>query len=158
MFFDTCALVLRYDKRRSSTHVRRIISDRRNSTYIADVTVLEFACSIATECRKKNLNAKRFDQINKKFFGDIADNKLIVRDTARKDVLRAYDLIRWVGVHRRRNLRSADALIATCCLELAHEMKEQVRFYTSDKKLFDVLGETSAFGSALDIMYIDPSY
>lgn len=135
VFFDTCSLVLRYDRRKRSTHVRRVISDQRNKVYIADLTVLEFASSIAMECRKHNWDSKRFDQINNKFFQDVANRRLIVRDIARRDLLRAYDLIRLVGVHKRRNLKSSDALIATCCLELAYELKSKIQFCTSDKKL-----------------------
>ncbi len=158
VFFDTCSLVLRYDTRASSRRVRRLISDSRNTVYIADTTVLELASSLATECRRKGADAKVFDRMTQKFFADLADETLSVRSTTKREVLRAYDLIRWVGVHKRRNLKSSDALIATCCYDLAMELKEKIAFYTSDRRLHDVLHDTDLFESALNIRYIDPGY
>lgn len=150
--------MLRYDARASSRRVRSLISDSRNTAYIADTTVLELASSLATECRRKSADAKVFDRMTQEFFADLADEALIVRSTTKREVLRAYDLIRWVGVHKRRNLRSSDALIATCCYDLAMELGQKVVFYTSDKRLHDVLRDTDSFAAVLIIRYIDPSY
>ena len=148
--------MLRYDSRASSRQVQRLVTNSQNVSYIADVTVLEFASSAATICRKRRWTVDKFDAMSRLFFKDLADEKLLVRETTKRDVLRATHLMRWVGAHNGRNLRSADALIATCCLYLSYEINRRVTFYTSDNKLYKVLCDTNAFNSALDLKFLDP--
>jgi len=148
-FFDTAALQHRYVEGPYSRTVRKIVSDRRWDTFIAEITVLEMASALARRCRKQNWPESRYDVLDMRFLRDIADHRLRVRRITRRDILRARHLIRFAGMLRRRNISSADALIATCCLALALERKERVAFYTSDKSLYSILQEIDAFRSAL---------
>jgi hypothetical protein len=65
-------------------------------------------------------------------------------------------LLRFAGIVKRRNLGSADALIASCCLDLAHELRKRVLFYTADWTLYSTLREVDAFRSAMTLQYILP--
>lgn len=150
-FFDTSALQHRYIDGPFSRQIRRIISTASNECFIADITILEIASGLGKRCRQGNLRYQRYDQADDHFWRDVADGKLIVRETTRRDVMRARNLLRFAGVLRRRNLGSADALISVSCLELALDRKEQIIFYTSDWTQYDVLRQINAFNAALTL-------
>ena len=111
---------------------------------------------MASECRSKNLDVGQYDAMDKEFFQDIARGRLAVRTVSRRDVMRARQLIRFAGVVKGRSLTTMDALIATTCLELALEIRQVVRFYTSDRKLYSTLRELDAFRATMDMFFIGP--
>jgi hypothetical protein len=150
-FFDTSALQHRYIDGPYSKSIRRIISTDSNECFIADITILEIASGLGRRCRQGNLRYQRYDQADDRFWKDVADGKVIVRNTTQRDVMRARNLLRFAGVLRRRNLGSADALIAVSCLELALERRERIIFYTSDWTQFDVLRQIDAFNAVLTL-------
>jgi predicted nucleic acid-binding protein len=150
-FFDTSALQHRYMDGPYSKRIRRIISTGSNECFIADITVLEIASALGNRCRQGNLRYQRYDQANDRFWEDIAEGRLIVRDTSQRDVMRARNLLRYAGVLKRRRLQSADALVAVTCLELALERGEAIIFYTSDWTLYDILSQIDAFNAALTL-------
>lgn len=100
------------------------------------------------------MDLKAYDSMDIRFLNDVASGRLIVRTADRKNSLRARHLIRFAGVVRRRNIGSADAVIASCCLDLALEMKKRIIFYTHDKPLFLTLQEINAFTSALTLRFL----
>jgi hypothetical protein len=150
-FFDTSALQHRYIDGPYSKRIRRIISTGSNECFIADITILEIASGLGRRCRQGNLRYQRYDQADDRFWNDIAEGKLIVHKTTQREVMRARNLLRFAGVLKRRNLGSADALIAVSCLELALERREQIIFYTSDWTQYDVLRQIDAFNAALTL-------
>jgi hypothetical protein len=150
-FFDTSALKHRYFDGPYSKRIRRIISTGSNECFIADITILEIASALGGKCREGNLRYQRYDQADGRFWKDIAEGNLVVRNTSQREVMRARNLLRFAGVLRRRNLGSADALIAVSCLELALERKEEIIFYTSDWTQYDVLRQIDAFNAALTL-------
>lgn len=150
-FFDTSALQYRYVQGTFTRLIRRLISDRRSSCYIADVTVLEISGALAKTCRREGWDVVKFDTFNDRFWADLAARRLKVCTTANRDLLRAKDLIRFAGVAKRKNLGSADALIAVCCLELALEKGEKVTFYLEDRKLYGTLKDVNAFQAGLKL-------
>jgi hypothetical protein len=150
-FFDSSALQHRYIDGPYSKRIRRIISTHSNQCFIADVTILEIASGLGNRCRKGNFRYQRYDQADDRFWKDIAEGKLIVRETTQRDVMRARNLLRYAGVLKRRNLKSADALIAVSCLELALERGETIIFYTSDWTQYDILRQIDAFNVALTL-------
>jgi len=153
-FFDTAALQHRYVDGPYSKRVRRIISDRRWDSFIADVTILEIASALARKCRKRNWNRRKYDALDMEFWKDVADRRLRIRETTQRDILRARHLIRFAGVVGRREMGSADALIGACCLDLALERRERVAFYTSDWTLYTILRDLDAFRSTLVLRYV----
>lgn len=159
IFLDTCVLKYRYIKSpRFRTHrqkVNRLIGNRNNTTYIADASILELPSAFGGYCRENNVSVAEYDAMDDQFMQDIADGRFIVRPANKRlYVLRARNLLRLGGVIHRRGLGSADALIATCALDLAHELKERIRFFTSDQKLNGVLPLIDAFIANMDIIYI----
>jgi predicted nucleic acid-binding protein len=154
-FFDTSALQHRYVPSEISPRVKRIISDQKRGTcYIADVTVLEISRALANRCRQSSWGANRFDAMHLKFLRDIESERLKIRTTTKSDILRAKHLLRFAGVLKRKKLHSADALIATCCLCLALEIKKRVVFYTHDWSLYLVLRDIVAFRTGLRLRYV----
>lgn len=155
-FFDTAALQHLYVDGPYSQRVRRIASDQRRDNFIADVTVLEIASALARRCRAQNWDKRRYDALDMRFWEDVADGRVRVRDVTQQDTMRARHLIRFAGVVRRRNIGSVDALIATCCLDLALERRERIAFYTGDWTLYAILREIDAFRSALALRFLGP--
>jgi len=153
-FFDTAALQHRYVDGPYSRRVRKIISDGRVEKFIAEVTILEIASALARRCRAQRWDERAYDALDLGFWRDIADRRLRVREVTQQDTVRARHLIRFAGVVRRRDIGSTDALIATCCLDLALERGERVAFYTSDWTLYTILRDIGAFRSALALRFL----
>ena len=153
-FFDTSALQHRYITGPYSRRVRRIVSDRRGDSFIADVTILEIASTLARKCRKNNWDKRRYDSLDMDFWSDLANRRLKVRETTRSEIMRARHLIRFAGVVRRREIGSADALISATCLDLALEKKQRITFFTSDWTLYSILRDLDAFRSTLALRYL----
>jgi hypothetical protein len=155
-FFDTSALQHRYLDAPDSRSVRRIISNRLTICYIADWTILEMGSTLTRRCRQLSAPCREFDRLEREFFADIAEGRLRVRSTSTRHFTRARDLLRFAGMIKRRRLTSGDALIAACCLDLAYQEKERVTFCTSDQPLFSILGDITAYRSALTLRYFRP--
>lgn len=156
-FLDTCALKHRYI---SASPQRRTMSQfvlsKTSHCYIADMTILELAGALGGACRTTRAGVKTYDTMDRRFLRDIADGHLIVRPTNNRSLLRARGLLRFGGVIKGRNLGSSDALIASCCLDLAHELQQRLDFYTADWNLYTILREIDAFRSAMTLIYILP--
>ena len=150
-FFDTSALVYRYADGAPSRRVRRLTSDKRCELYIANITVVEMAGALAKVCRTSGHNTRKFEGMDGAFLKDIASGKLNIREVTQSDMQRARHLLRYAGVVRKRNLGSADALVAVCCLELALEKKVHVIFYTEDWTLYSTVREINSFRSVLEL-------
>ena len=153
-FFDTCGLQHRYIDSEYSRRVRGLVTRSSSSCFISEWTVLEMSSAFANRSRRQNFTARRFDSLTTQFLNDIAEERLSVVATSQRDIIRARDLLRYAGVVQRRNLKSGDALVATCCLSLALGRQEKITFYTSDWTLFDVLGKIDAFKSRLNLVLL----
>jgi hypothetical protein len=153
-FFDTCALQHCYLPSQYSRTVRSAMSRPANRCYVLDLTVLEIASALGKQCRARNLSVCEYDRLSLKFWRDIEGKRLIVRPFGQREVMRARHLLRYAGVIRKRNLGSADALIAVGCLELALEIREPVAFYSSDWPLYSTLREIDAFKNCLSLRYL----
>ena len=87
---------------------------------------------------------------------DIAEGRLQVRDTTRRDLARARHLIRYVGMKTGRKISSGDALVATCCLEFVLDKREKnAAFITCDLPLFKILASLDAFRSSMSLWHWD---
>lgn len=116
---------------------------------------MEIASALARHSIKVGSGGQRqYEKWDLQFWADILYGKLNVRRTGQPELLRARNLMRYAGVVKRRNLWSADALIASACLELALERREHMIFYTSDWTLFDVIRQIDAFTSVLKINFL----
>ena len=156
-FFDTSALQHRYFNSPKSRSIRRIISDRRNTCYILDLTIVEIASAMALKCRSNNLNVKEYDKLSRKFWLDVSSHgPLRVLNSGKREVLRARHLIRYAGVIRRRRISSHDALIAASCLEFALENRTRVMFCLEDRPLYNIISQIGAFNQVLKFRYIGP--
>jgi hypothetical protein len=156
-FFDTSALKHRYIGGVYSSKISRVVGRHQNRTYVADLTILEMPSALGGHCRAARLGAKEYDLLDRRFLSDIADGRIIVRQTNRINVLRARNLLRLAGIVKGRNLGSADALIATCALDLAHDLKVRIVFYTGDWTLYTVLREIDAYTAAMTLQYVLPA-
>lgn len=153
-FFDTSVLYFRYDTQSHSRRVRRIVSDPRYDCYIADISIVEIASSFGKQCRLNGWGTKRFDQMDRRFFSDMARQRLHIYPISKGLMLRARHLIRFAGVHKKRSIKTNDALIACCSLDLALEKKQRVKFYTCDKTLYSVLKDIDAFRKGLKLCLV----
>lgn len=150
-FLDTSALVYRYADGAPSRRVRRVTSDKKSELFIANVTIVEMASALAKYCRTNGHDTKKFEVMDSAFLRDIASGRLNIREVTQGDMQRARHLLRYAGVVKKRNLGSADAQVATCCLELALEKKVPVAFYTEDWTLYSTIREINSFRSVLEI-------
>jgi hypothetical protein len=152
-FFDTCALVPRYQTGRFTYRINRIFAGR-SDIVVAEITMVEIFSAFASVCRTKNLPDWRFEQMTAAFLDDIADGRIQVRHFSRPDMLRAGHLLRLAGVVNRRDLGSSDALVAVSCRQLALEIRERVTFYTKDWTLYSTLYQINAYRSALRMRFL----
>jgi hypothetical protein len=156
-FFDTSALVYRYADGGPSRRVRRVTSDKRGEVFIADITIVEMASALAKICRANNQSARTYEAMDAAFLKDIATGKLNIREVTQRDMQRARHLLRYAGAVRRRNLGSADALVAITCLELAFERKVPIVFYTEDWTLYSTIREINSFRSVMELRCLSSS-
>jgi len=152
-FFDTCALVPRYQTGEFTYRVNRIFAGT-NDIFIAEITMVEIFGALASVCRNSNLPDSRFEQMSAAFLDEIADGRIQVRLLSRPDMLRAGHLLRLARVVNRRNLESSDALVAVSCRQLALEVRERVTFYTRDWTLYSTLYQINAYRSALRMRFL----
>jgi predicted nucleic acid-binding protein len=153
-FFDTSALQHRYIDGPKSRGIRRIITDKRNKCYIADLTILEIASALARHCRKNKLSVKQYSRLDQTFWRDSHQEKILVRDAGQREFLRARHLLRYAGVEKSKNIKSGDALIAASCLEFALENKSSVTFCLEDWPLYHVIRDISAYRTVLHFRFI----
>lgn len=152
-FFDTCALVPRYQIGKFTYRVNRIFAGP-NDIVIAEITMVEMFSALASICRDKKLPDSEFERMSAAFLDDIADGRIQVRPVSRPDMFRAGHLLRLAGVVNRRNLRSSDSLVAVSCRQLALEIRERVAFYTKDWTLYSTLYQINAYRSALRMRFL----
>ena len=88
------------------------------------------------------------------FENDIASGLLRVRSVRAIDLRNARDLLEDAAVVNRRNLRSADAIIAASCRELAHNLGLRVIFYTKDWAQYSSVYDIQAYRSVLKLRYL----
>jgi hypothetical protein len=148
-FFDTSALQHRYIDGPKARGVRRLISDRRNTCFIAELSILEISSALARHCRKNGLTPREYQKRDQAFWKDIHEKRIHVYPVGKREYVRARDLLRYAGVDKARNIKSADALIATSCHEFALNASDRVTFCLEDWKLFDVLRDLSSYKSVL---------
>lgn len=153
-FFDTSALKHRYVSTPQHARISRIVSDKRNACYISDLTILEMAHALGSVCRGNNAGLKKYDAMNSRFFEDIHSARLQVHTTTWRSILRARNLLRFGGIVLKADLGSTDALIASTCLDLAHELRVRFRFYTADWRQYTLLRQSDIFRSGMILQYI----
>jgi len=112
------------------------------------------ASTLAKRCRKASLSEGAFDRMDRRFLRDVSQERLRVRTTTMRDMIRARHLLRFAGVIRKRDLGTGDAMIASSCLALAQEARVRVVFYTADWTLYTILRDLDAFTSALRLRYV----
>jgi len=155
-FFDTSALKHRYIDSSLTARIRRIISNRNSEVFVSDLTVVELASAFADYCIERGLGQDRFDSMYLSFFGDLATGRIMVRESTRRDFEKARQLLRFARVIIGRHLKSADAIIAASCRELAYEKKAPIVFYLCDKKLHATLRVISAYSAVVKLRYVQP--
>lgn len=156
-FFDTSALIHRYLDGPSSRTIRRIVSDKRNKCFTAEVCIVEMSSAFGRRLRGGNFSHQRFDQLEKMFFSDISNGLLEIYPLKMQDYTRARGLLRYAGMVKRRRLTSFDSLIACSSLDLAYREKSKITFCTSDRPLYSILSDINAFTSALDLRFYPPA-
>jgi hypothetical protein len=153
-FFDTCALQHKYVTGPHSRRIRSLVTKTSTTSYISEWTVVEMASALSNRCRQGSLPNSAYDAMNRQFLKDIAEGRLNVRPLAPPELQRARQLIRYAGVLGRNRISSGDALVATCCLDLALAEQQRVVFYTSDRKLYNVLTTIDAFKKAVKLTLV----
>ena len=157
-FFDTCALKHRYVRTRISSRISRIVSNRRYEIYISELTIVELASAFAYHCITQGTGheEQEYDRMYRKFFRDVANKRIIVRDITKRDLENARHLLRFARVVQRRHLGSADAIVAETCRDLSYELGKRVVFYSCDQRLHTTLSATGAYQAAVKLRYMQP--
>jgi len=155
-FFDTSALKHRYVKSGISAKIKRAISDTRHEIYISELTIVELATAFADDCIARAVGHGDYDRMYRKFFRDVAKRRVRVRNITQRDFQNARHLLRFAKVIQRKHLRSADAIIAESCRELAYELNSPIIFYLCDEKLYKTLNSLNAYASAVKLRFVHP--
>src|ERR1700674_1211125 len=130
------------------------MSDGRNACFATSISVLDIASACGVHCRKNKLNRAEFRRLDRRFWRDIENGVLQLRDPTQREYRKALHLLEYAGVELRRSISSADALIAGSCLELALEKATRVKFCLEDWKLYDITSRLRAYGSAIKFRFI----
>jgi hypothetical protein len=155
-FFDTSAVKHRYIKSAISARIKRAISDARHEVYISELTIVELATAFADDCSARGVGHAEYDRLYRRFFRDVANKRIQVRNVTQRDFQNARHLMRFAKVIHRRHLKSADAIISESCRELAYDLNSQVTFYLCDEKLFKTLSTVNAYSTAVRLRFIHP--
>jgi len=153
-FFDTSALVSRYCADNATNRINRILAKGDSQFYISELTLIEMSSSLAQIRRRQHLGVAEFQRMRNLFEDDIASGLLRVRTITQGDLLNARDLLEDAAVLKNCDLRSADAIIAASCRELAHALKSRICFYTKDWKQYSSVYHVYAYRSALKLRFI----
>ena len=92
----------------------------------------------------------------RRFFLDVASGRVRVRSVTQRDFQNARHLIRFAKVIQKRHLKSADAIIAESCRDLAYELGSPTTFWLCDEKLYKTLSGLSAYSSAVKLRFVYP--
>src|SRR5882672_5798668 len=99
-FFDTSALQYRYVDGSNSRGVRWIISAKRNQCYIADLSILEISSALAKHCRTNALLLQDYERLDQRFWRDVCEGRILIRETGKREYVRARNLLRYAGVEK----------------------------------------------------------
>jgi hypothetical protein len=152
-FFDTSGLQYRYFSGKHSRGVRRIISDVRNECYISELTVLEVQSTIGKRCRGANLPLTEFARLEKSFWRDVHERRLLIRPVQKQALMRARSLLR-LATELNRKMTSADSVVASSAMELAFERGQKVTLCLEDWGLYDVTRGIRSYQSVLRFKYL----
>jgi predicted nucleic acid-binding protein len=153
-FFDTSALAPRYSAGKFSRKVSRILRTANSKFYLCDLTVVEISSTLAQVYRRDKLKVADFHRMRALFEDDIANGILLVRTVTQVDLINARDLLEDAAVSSNRDLRSADAIIASAARQLAYDLKTRVIFYTRDWKQYTSILGIHSYRSALKLRYL----
>jgi predicted nucleic acid-binding protein len=155
-FFDTSALRHRYIDTPLSRRIKRAVSDSRHEVYISELTIVELATAFADDCISRGTGHVEYDRMYRRFFHDVAIGRVRVRSVTQRDFQNARHLIRFAKVIQKRHLKSADAIIAESCRDLAYDLGSQATFWLCDEKLYKTLSSLSAYSSAVKLRFVHP--
>jgi hypothetical protein len=155
-FFDTSALKHRYVGTPISPRIKRAISDTRHDVYISELTVVELATAFADDCALRGVGHVEYDKLYRKFFGDVARQRIRIRSITQRDLENARHLLRFAKVIHHRHLKSADAIISESCRELGYELNFPIVFYLCDEKLYKTLSTLNAYSAAVRLRFVRP--
>ena len=153
-FFDTSSLTPRYFKGAYTAKVDRILATPNSEFYICEFSIIEMSSALAQQYRIHTLPIADFHSMRGQFENDIASGLLRVRGVGANDLRNARDLLEDAAVVNKRNLRSADAVIAACCRDLAHELGRRVIFYTRDWTQYSSIYDIQSYRSALKLRFL----
>ena len=155
-FFDTSALKHRYVSTPISARIKRAVSDARHDIYVSELTVVELATAFADDCAARGVGQAEYDRLYRRFFRDVANERIHVRSVTQRDLQNARHLLRFAKVIQGRHLKSADAIIAESCRDLAYELNSPIVFYLCDQKLYKTLSTLGAYTSAVRLRFVHP--
>jgi hypothetical protein len=110
--------------------------------------------ALAKIYRKHRLSVADFNRMRAMFEDDIGHGLLKVLRVNRQDLLDARDLLEDAAVLNKRDLRSADSIIAACCRGLAHSLHRRVIFYTRDWRQYSSVFGVRAYNAALKLRFL----
>jgi|ERR1035441_967308 hypothetical protein len=170
-FFDTCALLERYIEGPHARTINQLLGTGKHQCYVADWTILEIASALGQQLRGRrdrarssgvSFNLRReYDSRDRRIARDLADGRLSVWSTNSRDIIHARELVRYCGIVQGKKVDTGDAIVAACCLNLAHSLNLRVVFYTADNGLYRALVGHDHFRSVMCLRFLgtprDPS-
>lgn len=153
-YIDTCSLKWRYLAGTPTGDVNLIV-DSPDGAYIGELTLLEWSSALADAVKTQSITREVFKTNELALFSDIAAKRLRVFQ-ARRVLERARSWIEYIGVNGLRHLKTNDAIHLSTALELSSQLKEQITFVTSDKRLHSTIGAFDVLKPNLLARYLEP--
>lgn len=113
----------------------------------------ELASAFGSHCRGNRWDVASFDKMDKLFFEDLGAGRIRVRKSNSREILNARTLLR-KAVMINSDADSGDALIASCCRDLALELKLRITFYTADWRFYKLLRGIDAYRVAMRLRFV----
>lgn len=133
LYFDTSALVKRYLSELGSAWVQSMCDPQAgNVISVCDLTLVEFASTIARRVREGTVSQRDTDILTERFITDFKRQYLSISLESRV-MIAAHDQVLGSPVP----LRSLDAIQLACAIEARLMLDEPITFVTADKHLLE---------------------
>jgi hypothetical protein len=123
---------------------------------VAEITVIEIVSALASMVRDHRIAAPQFAKANFMFLRDVAERRIVVVPFPSSEFVACRDLLTIVGLHAGRSLKTQDAMVAYTARRMAIEQNEEVRLFTSDQRLANVVRDLPVFKGLVTSEYLAP--
>ena len=154
-YIDTCSLQWRYLSGRATATVDRILSERNNLVFTAELTILEWSSALARAYRRGDITSDQFKQFELALMTDIYNDSFLILRPSHRIIERARYLIEYIGVTNGLNLGSGDAIHLVHALDATKSQGTKLEFVTNDRALSNIIANIDILQASLEINYLE---